>query len=332
MDSLDDKTNQNENLIFINNQNPSNFENPYMIVLENDSFVIYKNKCCFLILILIIIFIPPSFPFLIIPLLLLENKIEITKSENNDEIIIISKKFGCCEKRYHFPINNTAFEVRADGYVMYCDKPTKTVKIIIYNKGLKEIDLDNSNIRNVPLKTIVIFRGYVDCPELESKLSDFINEAFKNKIFEELNKYVPKFENNNTNMPIAKYKINQKCFDQIIKLSDYYYVYYTYNYFLDSNDSEIFQRIDWIFSKNFDSIFIGVVKEDNYLKSEMYKINEIDKFVITINKNKYTFKVCLKDGRNEDICEFLKQDKQVLDSFIYLINGQINNLTKIEKI
>ena len=51
-----------------------------------------------------------------------------------------------------------------------------------------------------------------------------------------------------------------------------------------------------------------------------------------LNKNRYNFKICLKDGRDEDICEFQGQKKDTLDSFIYLINGQINNMSKIDKI
>ena len=64
----------------------------------------------------------------------------------------------------------------------------------------------------------------------------------------------------------------------------------------------------------------------------MLNINDIDKFVLMLNNNRYSFKICLKDGRNEDICEFRGQEKRVLDSFIYLINGQINNITKKDNI
>jgi hypothetical protein len=261
----------------------------------------------------------------------LEYKLEITKNENN-EIIVIITTYGNCKKRYNFPIENTAFEVKHVNTEYVANKEKQIVKIFFYNTSLKEIDLDNSNIRNAPIKSIVIFEGYIgNEKEIESQLSKYINNIFDNKINDELKLYVPNFENFNGNRFFSQLVLDRKGFDQMIKISDYYYIYYTYTYFSDNNYTEIFQRIDWVYSKNFDRLFIGVVKGDNYLKSGTYNINEIDKFVLIsniYNNNAYSFKVCLKDGRNEDICEFQRQDKTVLDCFIYLINGQINNKNK----
>jgi hypothetical protein len=124
----------------------------------------------------------------------------------------------------------------------------------------------------------------------------------------------------------------RKGFNQLVKISDYYYVYHACNYFYSPNHHEIFGRIDWVYSKNFDRLFIGVIQDYNYRKSGTYNINEIDKFVLRSKNNRYCLKICLKDGRNEDLCEFKEQNQKVLDSFIYLINGQINNITKNEKI
>ena len=66
----------------------------------------------------------------------------------------------------------------------------------------------------------------------------------------------------------------------------------------------------------------------------MYNINDIEKFVLMIDNDniRYNFKICLKDGKAESICQFQDQEKKVLDSFIYLINGQIKNITKTNKI
>jgi hypothetical protein len=70
----------------------------------------------------------------------MEQKLEITKNENN-EIIVIITTFGGCKKRYIFPIEDTAFEVISrTGKVD--NKYQHTVKIIFYNTSLKEIDLD----------------------------------------------------------------------------------------------------------------------------------------------------------------------------------------------
>ena len=166
--------------------------------------------------------------------------------------------------------------------------------------------------------------------EIKSNLNKYFSKTFENKIDDELKKYVPNFGNNNENKFLIHLNVDQNGYNQIIKISDYYYIYYTYKYLYPIYYREIFHRIDWIFSKDFDRIFIGVVRGGNYLKNIMYNINDIDKFVLMVNNNRYSFKICLKDGKNEDICEFQGQEKKVLDSFIYLINGQINNLTKKE--
>jgi hypothetical protein len=47
MDSYDYKTNQNENLIFTNNLNSPDIENPYIISALDNNFVIYKNDSFF---------------------------------------------------------------------------------------------------------------------------------------------------------------------------------------------------------------------------------------------------------------------------------------------
>jgi hypothetical protein len=106
------------------------------------------------------IFIPILIPILIIPLLLLEKKLEIIKNENN-EIIVIITNYANCKKRYNFPIENTAFEVRADMTQNAGCQFQQAVKIIFYNTSLKEIDLDNSNIRNTPFNCIVKFEKYL---------------------------------------------------------------------------------------------------------------------------------------------------------------------------
>jgi hypothetical protein len=275
--------------------------------------------------------IPILIPFLIAPLLRLEKKLEIKKNENN-EIIVIITTYGNCTKIFNFPIENTAFEVISDGFHGDLEQGQPLVRIIFYNTSLKEIDLDNSNIRNAPFKSIITFKAYIgNKKEIESKLSKYINNIFDNKINDELKLYVPNLEHFNGNRFFYHIMPDRKGFGQMIKISDYYYIYYTYTYYSDNNYSEMFRRIDWVYSKNFDRLFIGVVKDDNYLKSGTYNINEIDKFVLIsniYNNNAYSFKVCLKDGRNEDICEFQRQDKTVLDCFIYLINGQKNNITK----
>jgi hypothetical protein len=160
MDSYYYKTNQNENLIFTNNLNSPNTENPYIISGLDDNFVIYKYNTPLCWIIMCMVSIPILIPFLISPLLRLEKKLEIKKNENN-EIIVIITTYGNCTKTFNFPIENTAFEVRSDGIQEGLGQEQQKVKIIFYNTSLNEIDLDNSNIRNAPFQSIITFEGYI---------------------------------------------------------------------------------------------------------------------------------------------------------------------------
>lgn len=44
----------------------------------------------------------------------------------------------------------------------------------------------------------------------------------------------------------------------------------------------------------------------------MYNINDIEKFVLMIDNDniRYNFKICLKDGKAESICQFQDQEKK----------------------
>ena len=89
----------------------------------------------------------------------------------------------------------------------------------------------------------------VNNTSVNSNLSKFIKKTFENKIDDELKKYVPNFEKNNENNFLFQIDNSQKVYNQIIKISDYYYIYYSYNYLYDPDHKEIFKRIDWIFQK-----------------------------------------------------------------------------------
>ena len=66
-----------------------------------------------------------------------------------------------------------------------------------------------------------------------------------------------------------------------MKISEFFYCYYNIR-------NELFQRIDWIYSTNFDRIFIGIVKnDDSYIKTFIYNINSIDKLGMQNNDNGY---------------------------------------------
>ena len=157
MDYYEYKTNQNENLINTENKNCPDIDNPYIINSQdnNNSYEIYKSKFWCGCMILLLIMIPPLIPFLIIPLLLLEKKIKISKNENTGELIVMKISYGSCKKTINFSIEDTAIQIRKSFL-----EEGDVVTICLYNTSLKEIDLDTSNVKNEPFQSIYIFKDY----------------------------------------------------------------------------------------------------------------------------------------------------------------------------
>ena len=87
--------------------------------------------------------------------------------------------------------------------------------------------------------------------------------------------------------------------------------------------------MDWIYTNNFERIFIGVVKNDSsYVNTFIFSTNIIDKFILEINEGKFCFKILFKDGGKTEICRYKRYHKNNLNNFIYLINGQLNKINK----
>lgn len=93
---------------------------------------------------------------------------------------------------------------------------------------------------------------------------------------------------------------------------------------------DFFQRIDIIYSKNFDKIFIGVVKNDTtYINRLIIIINTIDKFIMTMESESNNFQVLLKDrGSKIEICTFLHQKKDSLENLIFFLNGKLEDINE----
>ena len=103
-------------------------------------------------------------------------------------------------------------------------------------------------------------------------------------------------------------------------------------------------RIDFIYSKNFDKIFIGVVKNnEKYRKTLEYEMNNIEKFYIEgsiVDSHVVShLKVLFKNEKSEYIYSFNFMDKENSEGLIYLlneklklinINNNINNINHID--
>ena len=96
-----------------------------------------------------------------------------------------------------------------------------------------------------------------------------------------------------------------------------------------------FLRLDIIYSKDFERLFIGVVnnKESAYLNTYLFNLNEIDKFIIqknNINDQGFYLKAINKgNGLISEIC-YLNEEQGELEGLMYLLNEKIANNNNLQ--
>ena len=100
-------------------------------------------------------------------------------------------------------------------------------------------------------------------------------------------------------------------------------VYFLYKCCKSSKENIL--RIDFIYSKDFERIFIGVVKytKTNYIKTLELQKNDINKFIYErVEDINFYFKVLLKNDKKEYICTLEKQREDELEGLICFLNGE----------
>ena len=104
-------------------------------------------------------------------------------------------------------------------------------------------------------------------------------------------------------------------------------MFYNHEYLEKNYSNESFKRLDWIYTNDFDRIFIGVIGHDEtYVNNFVFNINTIDKFILEVRFGQLCLKILLNDRQNIEICRYTTNKEKELDTFIYLINGQINKI------
>jgi len=329
---------------------PQTIENPYIIIPENNEVTrlsISKGKFCVYFPIFFVLFIllgpivslstnglPFLIPILLVPIILIlsccKTKIELIKDKSNNRLTIEEKYYFCCKKSHNLTLEYTDFKVLEYGSesMPCCYHALSTILVLNINPNVT--DLDNSNIRNTPFKFLYRFPNLIgEQRDLELNLMNFIGTKFENKIKDEIDLYVPKKNNNEIVFPLNHFN---QCNEIFVKISEHFYMFYNYFYLRISKSNESFERLDWIYTNDFDRIFIGVVKNDtSYVNTFIYNTNTIDKFILEIKDGKYCFKILLKDGTNAEICRYKRDQEKNLNTFIYLINGQINKINNVNQ-
>ena len=102
----------------------------------------------------------------------------------------------------------------------------------------------------------------------------------------------------------------------------FYFIYKCYKYALGS-----IKRIDFIFSKNFNTMFIGLVKlsETKYVNTFEFQTNNINKFFyekVGDNNNNFNLKIQFKNNETQQICTLKKQTQNELEGIISFLNGE----------
>lgn len=301
------------------------------------------NLACVIVLGILRFLIPLAIISTIIIILILcicyhkaKRKVEIERDENKNVISIKRfNYFGCVNKQ--FELSHFYFYIGkynngwVDLYRLFMIKDFE---------NSSEIDLDTSNIKNIPIK-IYDYLDYILPNKTNDVLVKELNDlagvsqnhkcAFKFNIREYM-KIKPTKKNFFT---VIVYDIGE--ISKYMKFCENYFTYYITG--LNTYKKEDILRIDFIYSRNFDRIFIGLVNNNGntYRNTFEFQMNSIDKFIlqkISFEDKGYNFKVNLKNNKSQQIYSFQKATQEELRGLVYLANEKLtsfnnNNQTDI---
>ena len=86
-------------------------------------------------------------------------------------------------------------------------------------------------------------------------------------------------------------------------------------------------RIDCIYSKNFDRIFIGLVKytKTKYINTFEFQMDNINRFIVEREGNhSFNLKVIFKNNETQQICTIKNKTQDELEGLSYLLNERLN--------
>lgn len=382
-------TNTINNQPLINSNNNSN-EITNTRTPKNDEFIIfYDNKgliCVIIILLLLALGFSSLFfyfygillglsIFLMISIIIIciclakqRNYIKLIKNSNENKLELNIKNYlGCSVKTLNLCLENTNFIIKdLDRYEAFDDEYTvklyyTSIYIVNNFKNFNEIDIDKSNIVNIPIIFFYQFQSINTeinggCKRLENKLNNFINSPINRHYLENI------IDNN------IKYKI----------LSDHFY-----SYQIKNSDKESFTlgfiiifillsgvygilvycssglnqlstiigfiigyliflilyisifiynlnkiiRVDFIFSKNYDRIFIGKVRNNgkSYRNKYIFEIDNIDRFMLDRKGSKSFLLKIIVSNNIIDIYQINNTKLNDIEKFVNLLNEKFKN-------
>ena len=260
-------------------------------------------------------------------------KLEITKGKSNNEVYIKAfncffcpyKKLKCTNVNFYIGIVNDNLGTNNIGHRLFIMKN--------FN-NLEEIDLNTSSIKTTPVKLYYYFDHiwhYQDTG-IEKQLNAFVgNPNYECPFKFNINKYMSIWlseEEKNIFYPPQNDIYNKRFYSQYLKFCDNFFCYY-----IEKPFSHVFSdilRIDFIYSKNFDVLFIGLVNhgENSYKNTFEFNMATIDIFVlqkISYQDYGYNLKVIYKDKSEQLIYSLKKGTQEELRGLVFILNERLND-------
>ena len=259
-------------------------------------------------------------------------KLEITKGESSNEVYITAyncfycsyKKLKCTNVNFYIGIVNDSLGTNNIGHRLFIMKNFK---------NLEEIDLNTSSIKNTPVKLYYYFDHiwrYQDTG-IERQLNAFVgNPNYECPFQFNINKYMSVWlseEEKNIFYPPVNDIYSKRFYSQYLKFCDNFFCYYIEKPF--SNVLGDILRIDFIYSKDFDILFVGLVNhgEKSYKDTFEFNMATIDIFVlqkISYQDNGFNLKVIYKDKSDQLIYSLKKGTQEELRGLVFLLNERLN--------
>jgi hypothetical protein len=273
--------------------------------------------------------IKPFIPLLIaialtlILLIFFKRRIEIIKDIPNKKIIFVMKNcYGCQWKKLVF--NEKIHFFKTSHVTSTDDEGNQSIvdDFFVIN-DFKDLNIDLNVISQKPIEHFYYYRSLMGIKTDMNRLNQFVGSPpnYENPLIFNIEKYMNK--NTKESSPFSEYYIGNRCV-KILKFNEHIYSYYIY-YPYQKPKGDLC-RIDFIFSNNFDEIFIGEVnaKKTAYKKTYQYNTNTIKKFMAVMkNKQEADIIIVFKDDSRLNTCHIKNITEKSFDGLIYLLNEKL---------
>lgn len=260
-------------------------------------------------------------------LICLFTRVEIIKDIPNKRIIFVKKNIYGCRK------NETVFNEKIHFYYTSYSRDTDDGTIeddyFFAINDFKDVTFDLNIVNQKPIKLFTYYTTWKFAANINN-LNHFVGSPinYDNPLTFDIIKYMKK--NKIESNPFYTFGPTNRQLSKIMKFNEYLF---TYNIRLPhcekNKDIDMDRnRIDFVFSENYDEIFIGIVKANktSYEKTFRYKMNIIDKFLIKMGyTNEIDLLIAFKNtSQVHHICRIKNILKIDADGIIYLLNEKLN--------